>query len=149
MNEKIRFFVPGKPATAGSKRAFRNPKTGGVVVTEDCKRSRPWKDAVKAVALEAMHNREMFGRAVPLRVAFYFTLARPKGHFGTGRNADRLRPSAPRFPAIRPDLLKYARAVEDALTGVVWHDDSQIVLEELWKHYGVSEGVQVEVWGLR
>ncbi len=142
---KVRFFVLGKPATAGSKKAFFNKKTGHAMITDACKRSRPWKDAVKAAALEAMQGREMFGRAVALDVAFYFVLARPKGHFGTGRNADKLKPSAPRYPATRPDVLKYARAVEDALTGIVYHDDAAIVSERMFKDYGAPEGVWVEV----
>jgi len=143
--DKIRFFCPGNPAPAGSKRAFTNPKTGHAMITDACKRSKPWKDSVKAAAIQAMQGREMFGRAVALDVAFYFILLRPKGHFGTGRNADRLRPSAPRYPATRPDVLKYARAVEDACTGVVWHDDAQIVAERIFKDYNVREGVTIEV----
>lgn len=32
-----------------------------------------------------------------------------------------------------PDVLKLARGVEDALTGIVWRDDAQIVNESLSK----------------
>jgi len=142
---KVRFFVAGRPATAGSKRVFLNRKTGKPIVTDDNKRSRPWKDSVKAAALEAMHDHAMFGRAVALDVAFSFVLARPKGHFGSGRNADRLKPEAPRYPATRPDALKLSRAVEDACTGIVWHDDAQIVSERLFKTYGEPQGVCIEV----
>ena len=42
---KIEFTIVGKPATAGSKRAFRL-KTGRVVVTDDCARSKPWRQEV-------------------------------------------------------------------------------------------------------
>jgi len=33
-------------------------------------------------------------------------------------------------------VLKLARAVEDALTGVIWADDAQIVDEVIRKRYG-------------
>ena len=144
---KIRFFVPGKPATAGSKRAFINRKTGRPIITDACKRSREWKDTVATFAIAAMQTdggREMFARGVPLAVSFYFAFLRPKSHFGTGRNANKLKPSAPRLLAIRPDALKLARAVEDALTGILWHDDAQIVREHLSKDYGSRQGVIVE-----
>lgn len=58
-----------------------------------------------------------------------FAMARPKGHYRTGRNAHLLRDGAPPYPAGTPDLSKLCRATEDALTdaGVVWADDAQVV----------------------
>ena len=43
-------------------------------------------------------------------------------------------------------LLKLTRAVEDALTGLVWRDDAQVVDEVLSKRYGAPERVEVRVW---
>ena len=37
-----------------------------------------------------------------------------------------------------PDVLKLARGVEDALTGIVWRDDAQIVNESLNKVVGAA-----------
>ena len=42
-------------------------------------------------------------------------------------------------------MLKLARAVEDALTGIVWRDDAQIVDEQLSKVYGEPARVEVDV----
>jgi Holliday junction resolvase RusA-like endonuclease len=63
----------------------------------------------------------------PVEVRLMFFLARPKGHFGTGRNADKIRNSAPAVPGVKPDLDKLVRSVLDALTGTVIRDDSQVV----------------------
>jgi Holliday junction resolvase RusA-like endonuclease len=144
----IQFFVPGKPAPAGSKTAFVNPKTNRPIVTDASKRSRPWKNAVAAEAMIAMEGREMFGRDVPVGVEFNFCFDRPKGHMGTGRNADKLKPSAPQEHTKTPDALKLARAVEDALTGIVYHDDSVIVEERITKQYGTPQGVFVRAWAV-
>ena len=38
-------------------------------------------------------------------------------------------------PTTRPDLSKLVRAVEDALTGVIYADDAQVVSEYTEKHY--------------
>ena len=76
-----------------------------------------------------------------LRVSFTFYRPRPKGHFG----AKGVRPSAPRYPTTKPDVLKLARAVEDALTGVLWRDDAQIVAESIYKDYGEPARVVVTV----
>jgi Holliday junction resolvase RusA-like endonuclease len=68
-------------------------------------------------------------------------MPRPRAHFG----ARGLRPAAPAWPTVRPDVLKLARAVEDALTGLVWRDDSQIVVELLTKQYGEQASCEVLV----
>jgi Holliday junction resolvase RusA-like endonuclease len=68
----------------------------------------------------------------------HFWLPRPKHHYGKGGF---LLPSAPYYHIIKPDTLKLARAVEDALTGVVWTDDSIIVREHLSKDYATRHNV--------
>jgi len=117
-----------------------------VIVTESTKGSKAWQREVKEAAHEAMGERPLF--TGPLEVTFDFYIVRPAGHYGTGRNAALLRPSAPAYPAKRPDLLKYARGVEDACTGVVWRDDSLIVQEHLAKHYANQAHCIVRVWDL-
>lgn len=145
----IRFTVHGQPATAGSKRGFYNAKAKRVIITDDSAKSRPWKALVADAAIQAMqtadgHSRILEQRPLlggPLAVTFTFHLPRPKGHYG----ARGLRPSAPPFPAVKPDLLKLARAVEDALTGICWRDDAQIVTETIVKRYGEPARCDVEI----
>ena len=81
----------------------------------------------------------------PLRLFLQFVRVRPMGHFGTGRNAGTVKDSAPRYPTTIPDTVKLARAVEDALTKVIWHDDSQVVVHELHKSYGKQACVKVVI----
>lgn len=73
--------------------------------------------------------------AGPLYVEVLVRVARRVGHFGSGRNASRLLPSAPRWPAVRPDLDNYAKTALDALRGVAFQDDGQIVRLYLAKVY--------------
>lgn len=108
-----------------------------------------WREDVRYAGRMAMGDRAPIEKPTPLAVRFSFDRPRPAGHHGTGRNAGVLRPGAPRSPVTRPDVLKVARAVEDALTGVCWDDDSQIVVEQIEKRYGGSQGgVIVAVWAL-
>lgn len=137
--ESTSFVVYGVPATAGSKKGFVNQKTGRVIITDDSKRSRPWKALVTDAAIEAIGEQELLTGPLELRLSFY--LIRPKGHYGVKG----VRPSAPRFPTVKPDLLKLARAVEDALSGIVYRDDAQIAVEVLTKDYGAPARVEVEV----
>lgn len=139
------FTVAGVAAPAGSKRAFPNRRTGGVIVTDDSKRSRPWKAAVSTAAADAMDGPMLDG---PLELTITFYLPRPKSHFGSGRNASSVRGGAPAFPTVKPDVSKLIRAVEDAITGIVWRDDAQVIAQHAFKEYGLTARTEIEVRSL-
>jgi crossover junction endodeoxyribonuclease RusA len=132
----ISFFVPGTPAPGGSKRAFFNRKTGKAMVVDACAQNKPWRSDVKAFAQEAHKNGPPLQGALKLSIVFF--MARPKGHFGTGRNSDKLKDSAPQYPTGKPDSTKLTRSCEDALNGVLWKDDSQIVTQSISKRYTID-----------
>lgn len=145
-------YVPGKPEPGGSKRAFI-VKSGGfdrAIVTDANKNVGAWKDRVSLFALEKLKKLGLEKPLVPegpVRVWFGFVVPRPKGHFRTGKNADQLSAHAPIAPTSKPDCLKLARAIEDALTGIAYRDDAQIVYETIHKAYGDAPGeAAVEVW---
>lgn len=130
------FRVYGTPQTAGSKQAFPYKKpTGqlGVRVSDDNPKSRSWKQQIIGEALaNASEDERTVLLASTIAVRFSFVMPRPKSHFKADGS---IKPNAPRWHTKRPDALKMARAAEDALTGVLWADDSQIVLENLEKRY--------------
>jgi Holliday junction resolvase RusA-like endonuclease len=134
--------VYGETAPAGSKRIVPVGKKGGPTSYRSIDanpRTQPWKEKVAREAGLAMQDRPLLRG--PLEVQFTFYRRRPKGHFGTRG----LLPSAPAFPTVKPDALKLARGVEDALTGVCWNDDAQICRELLIKEYGEPERVCIVV----
>lgn len=139
----VRFIVHGIAQPAGSKRGFINRKTGGVIITDAAKRSRPWKADVSAAAAAAMIGTRLLDG--PLALDVVFVVPRPKGHYGSGRNAGNVRASAPMYPAVKPDVTKLLRAVEDACTGIVWRDDAQIVSQHATKRYGAPARCELTV----
>lgn len=137
---KIEFFVPGIPRPGGSKRAFFNRRTGKAMVVEDCKTNRDWRATVQLAARDAYSGPPLSG---PIALYVVFHLPRPKSHYGTGRNADRLKPSAPRWHATKPDTTKLLRSTEDALTGVIWRDDALIARQTAVKQYAETCGAMI------
>ncbi len=138
MSLSISFFVPGIPKPAGSKRAF--VIKGRAIITEANPKAKDWKADVRAAC-----TYEGAPLNVPLSMYLTFTMPRPKSHYGSGRNAEVLKPSAPVHPTSKPDCTKLTRGTEDALTSIIWKDDSQIVIQRIVKRYGDTPGCLVEI----
>ena len=105
----LQFSVRGIPAPQGSKR-----HVGGGVMIESSKKVKPWREAVKWAAIEAMPEgwEKLDG---PLVLSVGFWMPRPK----SAKKA---------IAAFRmPDLSKLIRSTEDALTDAgVWVDDARV-----------------------
>lgn len=155
----IEFRVYGEQKPQGSKIAqaiYRKGKDGkptpvmknGRVVTV-ARNDNPdvvsWRNAIASAARE-VYSGPLLTCAIRLEIAF--VRPRPKGHFGTGRNAEMVKASAPLHPTTKPDNTKLRRAVEDALTGVLYRDDSQIVEGIDLKTYGECFETTVRVTSL-
>lgn len=122
----LQFTVIGLPAPQGSKR-----HVGNGVMIESSKSVKPWRATVAATAVNVGAS-PVNG---PVAVNLIFFMPRPKSHFRTGRNAELLRDAAPDVPITTPDIDKLSRAVLDALTGVAYRDDSQVVELRAFKNY--------------
>lgn len=140
------FFVPGIAAPQGSKRAIANPASGRVSLIESSKRVKPWRTDVREAAINA--GCEPLDGPVVVTIDCYFP--RPKSHFGTGRNAGIIKATAPMSHIQRPDMDKLQRAILDALTGIAWHDDSQVVRIVAAKHWSephLNPGAHITIEG--
>ena len=142
--DRVWFDVVGMPAPGGSKNAFRNPRTGRIVVVDaGGKRNKDWRAAVAAAGREAMQGREM--PAPPLLFTVLFRMPRPAAHLN---RHGKLRRTSPVLPIVRPDLTKLVRSTEDALTGIAWHDDSHIAeqwVARMYAHPGEQPGARITI----
>jgi crossover junction endodeoxyribonuclease RusA len=131
----IAFRVDGIPAPKGSTKAF--VVRGRAIVTEDNARTRPWAALVRDAAHESAGATIVFPRGTPVRLRVIFTLPRPVSL-----------PKRITTHTRKPDLDKLTRAVKDALTGVIWQDDSQVVALTVCKWYTTAAerpGADIEV----
>lgn len=147
----VTFFAAGHPRTKGNVHAFLHKATGKVIRTDKNKKVRPWM----GVVAHAAHQAGVPQYDAGVRLAVEFRFARPKSHYGTGRNEGVLKSSAPATPVSRNvgDVDKLLRAVFDALTGVAYADDSQICEVVATKRYlddrAAAEGAQITVRRVR
>lgn len=78
----------------------------------------------------------------PVEITFWFIVARPKSHF----NKSGLKKGAPLWP--RGDWDNFAKGIQDAMTGIVWYDDDQVVDAHVYKRYGRTGETRIEVSGV-
>lgn len=143
------FRVLGSPAPKGSARAFLNKRSGRAQLipsgsATNAKKLASWATAVREAARDDVGPRdEPVFVSRPLHVGITFLMARPAGHWGVKG----LKPSAPTYPQVKPDIDKLARTTLDAMTGLVFDDDSRIallVLRKQWASPG-DEGAWIRV----
>ena len=115
------FEVPGPYGVKGSTVSFLD-RSGKVRTKTDSKHGKTFAHAVRWAAQIAEVPRIGKGAGVVVSVVFGFP--RP-----TGRDRGRL------SPCVRPDVDKLARALLDALTGVAYDDDGQVVCLSVRKVY--------------
>lgn len=133
-------FVPGTPVQQGSKRYIGKGR-----MVEDAKNLKPWRSDIRAKAEDLIDPDKNPLWDAALSVRLHFGFVRPKSHFGTGKNALSVKNSAPLHMMKKPDVDKLTRAVLDALTGVVFEDDQQVVDLLGTKNYWLRPGVQITV----
>jgi crossover junction endodeoxyribonuclease RusA len=107
----VTFDVPGIPAPQGSMKGFA--RGDRVIMTSDNERLKPWR-AVVALSASQAATAPFTG---PVSLTLHFRLPVPKSA-----------PKRRRLYAMRkPDVDKLARGAMDALTGIVFIDDAQVV----------------------
>lgn len=146
MIRELSFDVPIR-AVPGSnqKRGFVNPKTGRVIIADKAKGKHGYMAALRMFAAKTASEAGWEPATGPIVLHVDFVFTRPKGHFGTGKNAAVVKPSAPKHVTVKPDLTNLIKTTEDALTGIAWRDDSQIVGHETRKLFGVQDVVRIWV----
>jgi len=126
----IAFTVYGNPVAQGRPRATKLPT--GKILVYDPKNAKEWKQLVK---LQAIDRKPFALYQGPIVVELSFQLLRPKSL-----------PKKVTEHIKRPDLENLSKAVLDALKGVVYRDDSQIIELRLRKFYAYEgETAQVHI----
>lgn len=125
--------VPGDPVPWG---LAKRSKTGAAYIPD-----RQAHHADHFRVAWAKLELDVLPKGAAVRLFCLFVVKRPKGHYGTGRNAELLKDWAPKHPTGRPDLSNLVKLVEDALTGAAWHDDDQVVSIDAAKRYAALEEV--------
>ena len=119
----IKFFAEGNPRPQGSMRAFNNR-----IVHNKSPELMAWRKVIADAALVAGCK----PIDSPIIISMRFILKRPKS-------------VTRKHPTVPPDSDKLVRGCFDALTGIAYKDDSQVIKLTASKEYGEIPGVEVEI----
>ena len=134
---RLHFFVPGTPAPQGSKRYIGN----GISI-ESSKTLPTWRHDVRTAAQDVMTELGLPVMTGAVELTLKFVLPRPKA-------TPKTRPTPKAVK--KPDLDKIVRAVGDALSKVIYHDDNQVIHIDAYKRIAESNeltGVHISITAL-
>ncbi len=128
MNE-IKFTIPG--AVQAQQRP-RFSRQNGHVRTYDDKKSRNYKAHVQKCAARYAPE-QLIDSAIELHIDVFHKLQQSGSkQLKADKLAHRVRPT------VKPDLDNLAKGIKDALTGMMWIDDAQVVDLIMHKYYAVE-----------
>lgn len=128
----IKINVPGVPIPQSRPRFT---KTGHVYEDIKC---REYKAEVGFIAKKMMGSCEPFSGQVEVCLTFYLPI--PKS-WSLKQKEDAM--TGKRGHTKKPDWDNLAKAVTDAMNGIVYHDDAQIVRASVFKQYGDDPRVEI------
>ncbi len=124
----LKFYFPGVPL---AERKHQVPRGPGRTVRVDTPDRQQYKAYLRVSGAEQMEGPPLEG---PLSVVMVFERPKPASY------------SKKRWAWTgRPDTTNLAKLVEDALTGIVWLDDAQIIMETIIKRFAPTPGITVVV----
>lgn len=132
----IEFSVPGAPVGKGRPRIGRRGPHARMFTPE---KTVAYESTVALFASQAMAGQALFDG--PVRVVLHLVCAIPASWSTKKRQSaigHQIRPTT------KPDIDNTAKALFDAMNGVVWRDDVQVVELTARKMYG--EAPMAKVW---
>jgi len=126
----LKIIIPGIPIAKHRPRFARRGKGTAVYSDQETE-----EDLMLWHVKQQTSGHRLFKDAVLVDTKFF--MPRPKSHFGTGRNAGKLKPSASKYHIKKPDTDNLVKFLFDIFNGSVWKDDSQVIYEVSEKIYCV------------
>lgn len=131
---KIMLTVPGKPVPQGRPRF--NRYTGRAY---DPEKSREYKALVKSMAKKVAPPTPV---VCPVGLAIWIYMSIPKSFTKKQRKAIE---DGTLLPTTKPDVSNIVKGIEDALNGVWYADDSQIIYSVASKQYADEPRVHIDM----
>jgi crossover junction endodeoxyribonuclease RusA len=128
------FTVFGVPVPQGSSRAFIPRGWTRPIITAANSKTKPWRQEVAGACLARLNGTSSPVSEMPVIVKVAFFFDRPKS---TKKSVQ--------HKTTKPDVDKLARSILDALTGIAFADDSQVIELHVTKGFGSPARAEIAV----
>lgn len=137
--KKIKFTIYGEPV---GKQRPKFASRGKFVQAYTPKKTENYENLIK-LEYQAQVGNDMFPRERALGMLITAYKGVPKG---TSKKREGLMSLRKILPGKKPDWDNIGKVVSDALNGIAFADDAQIVTACVRKLYGARPRVEVEIW---
>lgn len=134
----IEFTVYGEPVAQGRPRFST---AGGFVKAYDPAKSGDYKQFVKLAAREFAPASLLEG---PIKMKLVVYRSMP-GYLSKSPKKAAAAEAGEVVPTSKPDIDNYLKGVKDALKGVIWKDDSQVVEVYALKRYSARPRIELKI----
>ena len=128
----IEFTVEGRPVGKARPRVTRNG-------TYTPKKTKDYEDLVKWSCRSKYKGEPLKG---PLRIEIVFYMYIPKN---TSKARIKKKLNDERLPTKKPDFDNLTKSITDAINGIAYEDDSQIVEAHIYKKFGKEPRAEVRI----
>lgn len=138
----VEFIIPGIPVPQARPRAgkIQRGRRKGKTIMYDPETSRDYKSYVSLIAKQHAPKTLLEGN---LRAVIKFYRQIPK----STTKKDRIEYLAGiQRPIVKPDIDNYSKSVLDALNGIIYQDDSQVVSLQADKFYSDDPRVELTIY---
>lgn len=131
--KRVQFKVLGEPQGKARARTVKNAYTGQTM-SYTPEQTVLYENLIK-MEYQAQCGGVFFGKGVPIGIQLECWCKQPKSK------------KKPVFPCKKPDTDNILKAVADALNGVAWYDDAQIVCANVYKLWATEQpSITVSIW---
>jgi Holliday junction resolvase RusA-like endonuclease len=133
----ISFEIPGCPVAKGRARAF---KRGNYIAHYTPEKTVNYENLVKMVAMQDMKGKQLISGPISMVISLFFQIPE------SWSNKKRLSAlNGTVRPTVKPDLDNCVKSLCDAINGIVWHDDKQVVEVTVKKFYSDRPRANVSI----
>lgn len=136
----ITFTIPGKPVGKGRPRFARR---GNFVSAYTPEKTASFENLVRLFASHEVGGRPLVTGPIELGVSVFIS---PPASWSAKKRSKAI--LSGERPTTKPDLDNIVKLIGDALNGVLYEDDKQIVEIHAGKHYGEADLTRVVVRGI-
>lgn len=137
MINEIQFVVPGQPVGKGRPKFARR---GNFVTAYTPEKTASYENLVKIKAEQAMKDRGVIKGAVCVEIRLHVNMPQ-----SWSKKKQALAVAHQIYPTSKPDTDNVIKGIFDALNGIVWFDDKQVVDLYVAKRYSETPRAIVNI----